>query len=408
MTDLATEPHRTGATARTNLTVLVGAQAILGSQMPIHFIIGGLAGQVLTTEKCWATLPISMTVISTMVSAPMISNLMQRYGRRAGFLLGAAGGATGGAIAAYALMIGSFALFLVGSFFIGFYMASQGFLRFAAADTSTDDFRPKAISYTLAGGLVAALVGPQLVKVTSDALIVPFMGGYLTIMVLNIVGALGFFWLRIPKPKTVSKSEYRGRTRMELLRSPRILTAMVCAMVSYALMNLVMTSTPLAVVGCGYTQNDAANVVSAHVIAMFAPSFFTGHLIARFGAERIIAIGLGLLACAGGVALSGVELGNFFVTLMLLGLGWNFGFIGSTTLLASENRPEEQGRIQGMNDFAVFGLVSVASVSSGGLMNCAGSDAVQGWMAVNLAMLPLLLIATTVLVRFVWRGRQPA
>ena len=405
MTDLANEPHRTGATARKNLTVLVAAQAILGSQLPIHFVIGGLAGQMLTTEKCWATLPISMTVIGTMITAPMMSNIMQRHGRRFGFLLGALGGATGGAIAAYALMIGSFALFLLGSFFLGIYMASQGFLRFAAADTSTEDFRPKAISYTLAGGLVAALIGPQLVKITSDALIVPFMGGYLAIIALNAIGAMAFLGLNIPKPKRAVKGDYRGRSRMELLRSPRIMTAMICAMVSYALMNLVMTSTPLAVVGCGYTQNNAADVVSAHVIAMFAPSFFTGHLIARFGAERIIAIGLAILACAGGVALSGVELSNFFITLILLGLGWNFGFIGATTLLASEHRPEEQGRIQGMNDFAVFGLVSIGSVASGGLMNCSGGDAVQGWMAVNIAMVPFLLFAAFFLARYVWARR---
>ena len=405
MTDLANEPHRTGATARKNLTVLVAAQGILGSQLPIHFVIGGLAGQMLTTEKCWATLPISMTVIGTMITAPMMSNIMQRHGRRFGFLLGALGGATGGAIAAYALMIGSFALFLLGSFFLGIYMASQGFLRFAAADTSTEDFRPKAISYTLAGGLVAALIGPQLVKITSDALIVPFMGGYLAIIALNAIGAMAFLGLNIPKPKRAVKGDYRGRSRMELLRSPRIMTAMICAMVSYALMNLVMTSTPLAVVGCGYTQNNAADVVSAHVIAMFAPSFFTGHLIARFGAERIIAIGLAILACAGGVALSGVELSNFFITLILLGLGWNFGFIGATTLLASEHRPEEQGRIQGMNDFAVFGLVSIGSVASGGLMNCSGGDAVQGWMAVNIAMVPFLLFAAFFLARYVWARR---
>ena len=180
---------------------------------------------------------------------------------------------------------------------------------------------------------------------------------------------------------------------------------MICAMVAYALMNLVMTATPLAVVGCGFTMGNSFDVIMAHVIAMFAPSFFTGHLIQRFGVERIIATGLVILFGAGIVALMGVALTNFFVALVLLGIGWNFGFIGATALLTSESRPQEQGRIQGMNDFAVFGLVTVASVSSGGLMNCSGGSPVEGWVAVNLAMAPFLLLAGVVLTWYVLVGR---
>jgi MFS family permease len=184
---------------------------------------------------------------------------------------------------------------------------------------------------------------------------------------------------------------------------------MVCAMVSYALMNLVMTSTPLAIVGCGFATADAADVVMAHVLAMFAPSFFTGHLIARFGATRVVAAGLAILAAAGAVALSGVTLLHFNVALVLLGLGWNFGFVGATALLATAHGPEERGRVQGMNDAAVFGLVGVASLASGGLMNCIGGDPVQGWTAVNLAMVPFLALAAGALL---WlgrvRGRRPA
>ena len=181
---------------------------------------------------------------------------------------------------------------------------------------------------------------------------------------------------------------------------------MICAMVSYALMNLVMTSTPLAVVGCGYAKDNAADIVSAHVLAMYVPSFFTGHLIARFGAPKIVGIGLVILAGAGAVALSGVKLEQFYLALMLLGVGWNFGFIGATTLLASSYRPEEKGRIQGINDFVVFGGVTAASLSSGVLMNCSGTSVVAGWQAVNVAMLPFLVLAGGSLIWLVMRPKM--
>ncbi|BBU55784.1 hypothetical protein KU6B_20490 [Mameliella alba] len=184
--------------------------------------------------------------------------------------------------------------------------------------------------------------------------------------------------------------------------------AVICATVSYALMNLVMTSTPLAVVGCGFETGDAANVVTAHVLAMFAPSFFTGHLIARFGVEKIMALGLVILAGAGVVGLSGVELEQFFVALILLGLGWNFGFIGATTMLAGAHEPHERGRMQGLNDLIVFGGVTFASLASGGLMNCSGGSAQQGWTAVNLAMAPFLVLAGGALIWLVMRPRDTA
>jgi MFS family permease len=189
-----------------------------------------------------------------------------------------------------------------------------------------------------------------------------------------------------------------------MLREPRIAVAVICATVSYALMNLVMTSSPLAIVGCGFHTSDAADVVTAHVLAMYVPSFFTGHLIARFGVERIVALGLVILAGAGAVALAGVELGNFFGALVLLGLGWNFGFIGATTMLAASHEPQERGRIQGMNDFIVFAGVTLASLSSGALMNCSGGSVQAGWAAVNIAMLPFLVMAGGALI---WLALQP-
>ncbi len=380
-----------------NITVLVIAQAFLGAQMPMMFTVAGLAGQSLAPNVCLATLPISLIVLGSMLTATPLSTFMQKYGRQLGFMLGALGGAVGAAIAAWGLAASSFTIFLIGSLLSGVYFSSQGFLRFAATDTVEESFRPKAISYVMAAGLVSAIFGPQLVKLSADWMVVTFLGTYIAIIAINLSGALLFLFLDIPKP-AIKAAINAGRSRLELLKSPRILVAIICAMVSYALMNLVMTSTPLAVVGCGFTKDHAADIVSAHVLAMFAPSFFTGHLINRFGVERIVGTGLVILAAAGGVALAGTELTNFFGALILLGLGWNFGFIGATTMLASAHNPEERGRVQGMNDMIVFGCVTLASLSSGGLMNCTGGSAVEGWSAVNYAMIPFLLLAGGALI----------
>ena len=391
---------------RRNITILVIAQAFMGAQMPMLFIIGGLAGQTLASNICFATLPISFIVLGSMLSATPLSAIMQRFGRRAGFLAGAAGGSLGALVSAYGLYAQNFTIFLAGSLLTGLYMSAQGFFRFAAADTASDAFRPKAISYVMAGGLLSAIIGPQLIKATSDALVVPFLGAYLTVMVINIGGAGLLMGLRIPTPPAPIAGEDQGRSRMALLRSPRVAVAIICAMVSYALMNLVMTSTPLAVVGCGFSQDNAADVVSAHVLAMYVPSFFTGHLIARFGVERIVGAGLVILLAAGIVGLAGVQLTHFFGALILLGLGWNFGFIGATAMLAGAHTPQERGRVQGLNDMIVFGCVTLASVGSGGLMNCSGGQPQEGWIAVNLAMAPFLALAGGALIWLVMQGRK--
>jgi MFS family permease len=390
--------------AKRNIVVLVAAQALLGAQMPMVFTIAGLAGNTLSPNHCWATLPITCMVIGSMLTATPISALMQKRGRRAGFVMGAMGGAAGAAIGAWGLLTSSFVLFCIGALLTGIYMSAQGFYRFAAADTASDAFRPKAISWVMAGGLLSAVVGPQLVKITADAMVVPFLGTYLAVIVLNLVGVFLFAALKIPKPPAPVAGASLGRSRGELLRTPVIAVAMICAAVSYALMNLVMTSSPLAVVGCGFKTANAADVVTAHVLAMYAPSFFTGHVIARIGAQRVIAIGLVILAGAGMVAIAGVTLPNFFGALVLLGIGWNFGFIGATTLLTSAQRPEERGRLQGLNDFIVFGGVTLASLSSGGLMNCSGGTAQTGWQMVNIAMLPFLALAGGALI---WLWRRP-
>lgn len=390
--------------AKRNVLVLVMAQAILGAQMPMIFTIGGLAGQSLASNPCFATLPISLIVLGSMLSATPLSSIMQKHGRRAGFFIGAICGAIGALVGAYGLYIASFPIFLIGSLFTGVYMSAQGFYRFAATDTASEEFRPKAISYVMAGGLLAAIIGPQMVKFTADAFVVPFVGTYLAVVLMTIIGINLFFLLDIPKPPMPSLDAPKGRSRKELLKDPVIAVAVICAMVSYALMNLVMTSTPLAVVGCGFQKNSAADVVSAHVLAMYIPSFFTGHLIARFGVEKIVATGLVILAGAGAVALQGVEIENFFIALILLGVGWNFGFIGATTMLAGAHAPHERGRMQGMNDLLVFGGVTIASLSSGGLMNCSGGTAQAGWTAVNMAMAPFLVLAGGALI---WLWLRP-
>ncbi|NOX73361.1 MAG: MFS transporter [Alphaproteobacteria bacterium] len=394
MTDIAHPNTR----AIRNVKVLVLAQALIGAQMPMIFVLGGLAGQSLASNVCWATLPISMIVFGSMTTAPWMSALMQRFGRKAGFFCGVTSGAIGAAIAAYALSVSSFPLFLLGSYFTGIYMSAHGFYRFAAIDTASEAFRPKAMSYVMAGGLASAVIGPQLSTLTSDAASVPFLGTYLAVIGLNVFGAILFLFLDIPTPPKPVAGTVHGRSRMEMLKSPIIIVAIVAAMVSYALMNLVMTSTPLAVVGFGYAQSQAANVVMGHVLAMYVPSFFTGHLILRFGVLKIMTIGLVILAGAGLVALAGVQLMNFYVALILLGIGWNFGFIGASTLLSSAHTIEERGRIQGINDMIVFGMVTVASLSSGLLMNCSGGNVTDGWNSVNYAMVPFLALAGGALI----------
>lgn len=389
--------------ARRNVLVLILAQAVMGSQMPMIFILGGLAGQSLATNICFATLPITMIVLGSMLTSPFLSTIMQRYGRKTGFFIGAFGGALGAMVGSIGLYASSFGIFLFGSLLTGIYMSAQGFYRFAAIDNASEAFRPKAISYVLAGGLLAAIIGPQLVKVTAHAMAVPYLATYLTVIGLNIGGSFVFLLLKTSKAQEKNDNMGPIRSRKELLRDPKIAVAMICGMVSYSLMNLMMTSTPLAVVGCGYGEDTAADVVSSHVLAMFLPSFITGHLIARFGVEKIIATGLIFLCISCCAALSGLAVSNFFAALTLLGLGWNFGFVGATTMLADAYRPRERGRVQGINDLLVFGSVTVASFASGGLMNCSGGSVLSGWISVNLAMIPLISIATIALI---WLSRQ--
>jgi MFS family permease len=392
--------------AHRNVAVLVAAQAVLGAQLPINFIIGGLAGQMLAPNPCIATLPISMIILGSALTARPLAAYMQRNGRRAGFILAVVAGAIGAMIQATGLWLGSFWIFMSGAVLTGVYMSAQGFYRFAATDTASPAFAPRAISWVMAGGLAGAIIGPALVRATNDLTAVPFLASYAAVVGLNLLGPILFSFLDIPRPPAPAADAPQGRPLGEILRTPVVAVSMICAMVAYALMNLVMTSTPLAVVGCGFAPANAADIVSAHVLAMYAPSFFTGTLINRFGAPRIVAIGLAILATAGVVGISGVELTHFFGTLILLGLGWNFGYIGATAMLTSAHSPAERGRVQGVNDFFVMGGVFLASLSSGGLMNCSGGSPEAGWAAVNLAMIPFLVLAGAALIWLARRGRM--
>jgi len=382
--------------ARRNVVVLTAAMAVLSTQMGLFMVIVPLAGQMLAETKALATLPVGLAALASMLSATPMSLFMARFGRRAGFLLGAASGAAGAALGAVAVLTGAFALLLAGAVFTGVYMAAQGFMRFAAADVASPAFRPKAISWVLAGGLVGTLAAPEVMRLTEGTLTpLPFASVFAAAAAVNLAGALVLTLVSIPRPQARARGAPSGRPLREILAQPRATLAVIAALSSYALMSLVMTATPLAMQVCGFGADQSADVVRWHAMAMFAPSFFTGALIARFGHLPVIATGLALIAGCAVVALSGIEIERFYVALILLGLGWNFGFIGGTALLTDCHAPEERAKVQAANDMIVFGTAALASFGSGALMN------LVGWQAVNLAIAPFLALAGAALI-WIW------
>jgi MFS family permease len=374
--------------AKRNVAVLVFAQAVLGSQLAINIIVAGWAGAVLAPDPSLATLPISIVVVGSLLTAPAMSLFMGRYGRRAGFWVATLAAAVASALCARALFVGSFGLFLTGSVLLGVFQAAQGFFRFAATDTGSDAFKPKAISWVLAGGLLSALLGPQIANTASGAIAsVPYAGAYVAMIVLNAIGAVGLWFLDIPTPPRAAMATDTGRPLAEIVRQPAFIVAVLSAMVGFSAMSLVMTSTPLAMVGHGLTHAHATDVVRWHIVAMFAPSFFTGSVIVRFGRLPVIVAGLLLLGFCGAIAVAGVDLQHFYLALIALGVGWNFSYIGATSLLATTHTRAEQAKVQGLNDFLVLGFVAVGSFASGALLDA------FGWTAVQYAMVPALLLA---------------
>jgi len=389
--------------AKRNVAVLVFAQAVLGSQLAINIIVAGFAGAVLAPDPSLATLPISIVVVGSLLTAPSMSLFMGRYGRRAGFWVAAFAAAVASALCARALFVGSFALFLTGSVLLGVFQATQGFFRFAATDTASDAFKAKAISWVLAGGLLSALLGPEIADAAANAIsAVPYAGAYIAMIGLNVVGAIGMTFLDIPTPLREAKATDTGRPLAEIVRQPAFVVAVLSAMVGFSAMSLVMTSTPLAMVAHGLTHGNATDVVRWHIVAMFAPSFFTGSVIVRFGRLPVIAVGLLTLGVCGAIAVAGVELHHFYLALIALGIGWNFSYVGATSLLGTTHTRAEQAKVQGLNDFLVLGLVAVGSFGSGALLNT------YGWTAVQYAMAPALLLALAGVAWLGFAGRRTA
>ena len=364
-------------------------------------------GQSLASNVCYATLPISLLIIGSMVSSPILSNLMQSTTRRLGLVVGNLAGLIGSLTSLLGIFLGSFEFFLLGSFVSGAYMASQAFYRFAATDDCEDRFKARAISTVLSGGLIAAILGPSMVKISlSLNNSVPFLYSYLGVVILN---CLGPFILSYIKPIPLSKSSggnindnsnktNLNRPLVTIFKSPVIVVSIICSMIAYGVMNLIMTSSPIAIVGCGFGNNQAANVVSAHALAMFAPSFITGKLVEKYGEKSIISTGMLLFLLAVLIAYSGIDISNFYISLILIGVGWNFSFIGSTSLLTKNHYPSERGKVQGINDFFVFGFVALSSVTSGWLMNCSANSSQLGWEVVNLTATPLVIFALISLI----------
>ena len=387
--------------ARRNALVLAAAQAVGGSAATIAFATGGLVGLTLMPEAPGlATLPITGFVVGTACGSVPAALVMRRVGRRPGFLLGALLSLLGGLAATTAIFAASFLGFLAATFLSGFAQAFVQQYRFAAADTASDAFKPKAVSWVLAGGIVAGVVGPQAVILTSD-LFAPilFAGAYAAQAALAAASCLVLACLRIPRPPPRDAGVGGGRPIGTIFATARLRVAVMCGIVAYALMNLVMTAAPMAMVACGFSTAEAALGIQWHVIAMYGPSFFTGGLIARFGAERIAGVGLALLAGCGVVALAGIELAHFWTALILLGLGWNLAFVGATTIVVGAARPEERARVQATNDLLIFAAVALASFSSGKILDSAG------WEMVNVALIAITAITALVLSVVALRGK---
>ena len=389
--------------ARHNAVVLAIGQALAGGNNTVTFATGGILGAMLAPDKSLATLPISMMVVGTWAGTLPVGVLVRRFGRRTAYQIGAGVGCLAGLIGYLAATRGSFAIFLVATFCAGLYQASHQSYRFAAADTASADFKAKAVSWVMAGGLFAAVIGPQLVILTKDAM-PPFLfaASYLGQAAVAACAVLVMMLVRAP-PQIAQQIAGRGRSLAEIARRPRFIVAVGCGVTSYALMNLMMTSAPLAMVDCGHSVGDAALGIQWHVLAMYAPSFFTGMLIVRFGVLRIIAVGLGLIAASAAIGFLGITVAHFWTALVLLGVGWNLSFVGATTLVTDCYRPEERTRVQSFNDFLIFGTMAIGSFLSGAML------AHFGWYLVNLVMLPIVAAAGVMLAWLALRERpQPA
>ena len=381
-----------------NLSLLVAAQALGGASPPIIISLGGLVGQQLSSNPTATTLPVSIYQLGLALSTLPAAWLMQRLGRRWAYVLGAVLGVVSGIIAAQGIAQSDFVTFCIGTALAGFYAACVQSYRFAAADAvGAPHLQAKAISRIMVGGLIAAIIGPQVVIWTRDALpATPFAGSSYSQAALAALALPILLPLRLPAPQ---KQAIVGTARplKAIAATPQFIEAAAAGVVSYGLMAFLMTAAPMAMVGCGHSVGEAALGIQWHVLAMFGPSFFTGRLIGRFGQRKITALGLVMIAASGLLALMGEGLSEFWGSLILLGVGWNFGFIGATAMLTACYTPAERTKVQALNDFLVFGTVAIASFGSGQLLHSVG------WSGINIGMQPLVVIVLAIMA---WQARK--
>ncbi len=388
--------------ARRNAVVLGFAQALAGANTTV---IVGTTGIVASTfaDRSLATLPVSCFVLGMWAGTLPVGIVSRRFGRQVTFIGGTVFGALAGIVMAFAVWKASLALLCLGAACGGLYASAHQAYRFAAADTASDAFKPIAISWVMGGGVLAGLFGPQLVILTKDfGAPYLFAASYLTQTLVAIVAAILLMFLRIPIPPKVTVTTDHGRPLAQIFRQPRLIVAVVCGVVSYSMMNMLMTSAPVAMVDCFHSHTDAMLGVQWHVVAMFAPSFVTGSLITRYGVYRIIGLGLAIMAAAAVTGWSGITLWHFWGALILLGVGWNFAFVGATALVTQCHKPNERNKVQAVNDFLVFGSMAIGSFSSGTLL------ANYGWTAVNEVALPLIGVAAMLLGWQAVSGRRAA
>lgn len=376
---------------RANVARLAAAQALAGANASVIYATGAIVGSTLAPVPALATLPISVFVVGMAVATLPLGVLARVHGRRAAFLAGGACGAGAGVVGAAALFWASFPLFCLAALLAGFYGAIVQSFRFAVADGVAPALRPKAVSWVMAGGVFAGVLGPQLVTQTMD--VWPphlFVASYLAQAVVAVVAMAVLAGVRLP-PLTRAEVA-QGRPLGVIVRQPRFIVAVVCGVVSFTMMNLVMTSAPLAMRMCGLPISSSNTAIEWHVVAMYAPSFLTGSLIARFGAPRVAGAGLLLLLGAAACGLAGTTTAHFNAGLVILGLGWNLGFVGASALVLEAHRPEERNRVQSLNDFLIFGTMAVGSFLSGGVLTS------FGWEAVNWVVVPPVILALVFLV----------
>lgn len=393
-----TVEHAGGAMKR-NVGLLSACLALSTTGVTITMVVSALAGKMLAPNGMW-TLPLALQFIGMTAMAIPANMIMNVIGRRAGFSFGQVLGIGGALLSYYAIMELSYVLFCIGGVLIGFHTAFWNGFRFAATETATDSFKNKAISYVMAGGVISAIIGPELAKFSKD-LMAPatYAGSYLVIAVFCCLTIAVLQFIRIPRPKRHEIKD-TGRPIGQIVKQPVFVAAALAAAVGYGGMSLVMTATMPAMEICGFGFDESAFVIQWHALAMFAPNFFTGSLIQRFGVVNIITTGIVLMFVSLGINMSGIDYLQFFSGLVVLGLAWNFMFVGGTTLLTESYRPEERFKIQGLNDFIVYGMMSLSSLSSGVLLQK------FGWETVNVAVVvPLLLVVAAILWLRISRNR---